>query len=186
MKRVSKAIAMVAGFILIGTIIGGVRGQQQGDEIDRVAKGFAIAPVPLDMEGRDPVLVGLGSYLVNAAGGCNDCHTNPSFAEGGDPFMGQPKQINTANYLAGGTEFGPFKSRNLTPDPEKDNLPAGLTFEEFQRVFRTGTDLKEEHLEISPLLQVMPWPVYGELSDRDLRAIYEFLSAIPHAEPASS
>jgi hypothetical protein len=28
-------------------------------------------------------------------------------------------------------------------------------------------------------LQVMPWPVYGKMSDRDLRAIYEYLRAIP-------
>jgi hypothetical protein len=29
---------------------------------------------------KDFVFVGLGSYLVNAAGGCNDCHTNPPYA----------------------------------------------------------------------------------------------------------
>jgi hypothetical protein len=27
---------------------------------------LAIAPVPLNMEGKNPELVGLGSYLVNA------------------------------------------------------------------------------------------------------------------------
>jgi hypothetical protein len=30
----------------------------------------------------------------------------------------------------------------------------------------------------------MPWPVYAKMTDDDLRAIYEYLSAIPHAEPA--
>jgi hypothetical protein len=30
----------------------------------------------------------------------------------------------------------------------------------------------------------MPWPVYQDLTDRDLRAIYEYLAAIPHAEAA--
>jgi len=29
------------------------------------------------------------------------------------------------------------------------------------------------------LLQVMPWPVFGKKTDRDLRAIYEYLSALP-------
>jgi hypothetical protein len=29
------------------------------------------------------------------------------------------------------------------------------------------------------LLQVMPWPVYRHLTDHDLRAIYEYLRAIP-------
>lgn len=35
------------------------------------------------------------------------------------------------------------------------------------------------------ILQVMPWPVYGKMTRRDLRAVYEYLSAIPHAEPAA-
>jgi hypothetical protein len=29
------------------------------------------------------------------------------------------------------------------------------------------------------LLQIMPWPVYKNMTDHDLRAIYEYLSAIP-------
>lgn len=32
------------------------------------------------------------------------------------------------------------------------------------------------------LLQVMPWPVYGEMLESDLRAVYEFLRAIPPLE----
>ena len=152
-------------------------------EASRVARGFRIAPVRLDLRGKDPRLVGLGSYLVNT-GGCNDCHTSPSFAPGGDPFKGEPKRVNAEHYLAGGTAFGPFTSRNLTPDPQS-GLPAGLTFLQFVQVMRTGTDVKQLHPEISPRLQVMPWPVYQELTDFDLRAIYEFLRAIPHAEPGT-
>ena len=33
------------------------------------------------------------------------------------------------------------------------------------------------------LLQVMPWPIYRHMSDRELRAIYEYLRAIPSAQP---
>ena len=29
----------------------------------------------------------------------------------------------------------------------------------------------------------MPWPVYRNMTDRDLRAVYEYLSSIPRAEP---
>jgi hypothetical protein len=38
------------------------------------------------------------------------------------------------------------------------------------------------------LLQIMPWPTYQNMSDDDLRAIYEYLSAIPclEGEPAPS
>jgi hypothetical protein len=166
-----------------GTDASGERGRLfHSSELARIIKGFQIAPVRLNLSGKDPILVGLGSYLVNAAGGCNDCHTNPPFEEGGDPFQGQPKRINAENYLAGGASFGPFTSRNLTPDPS-NGRPAGLTFQQFRRTMRTGEDLKQLHPQISPLLQVMPWPVYQSLTDRDLRAIYEFLRAIPHAEP---
>ena len=115
---------------------------------------------------------------VNAQGGCNDCHTHPSYAPGGDPFLGEPKQINAAQYLAGGRQFGPFTSRNLTPDPTT-GLPADLTFEQFLEVMRKGTDFDLKHPQISPLLQVMPWPVFGDMTNRDLRAIYEYLRAIP-------
>lgn len=138
----------------------------------RVKVGFEINPVPLQLRGRNVLLVGLGSYLVNAAGGCNDCHTNPSFAEGGNPFLGETEIINTARYLAGGRPFGPtLRSANITP--HANGRPAGLTFPEFEHLLRTG---REENGEI---LQVMPWNVYGKLTQRDLRAIYEYLRSIP-------
>jgi hypothetical protein len=148
---------------------------------ERIARGFAIAPVPLDLTGKDHDLVGLGSYLVNATGGCNDCHTNPPFEEGGDPFAGEPMQINADRYLAGGTAFGPFVSRNLTP--RANGLPANLNFDEFRISMRTGADLKRRAprvpSETRDILQVMPWPVFSQLRLVDLRAIYEYLRAIP-------
>ena len=33
------------------------------------------------------------------------------------------------------------------------------------------------------VLQIMPWPLFKNMTDHDLLAIYEYLSAIPHAEP---
>jgi cytochrome c553 len=151
-------------------------------EQERSDLGLAIAPVPVNAGfGKTRFLIGLGSYLVNTM--CISCHTNPTYAAGGNPFMGQPEKVNAANYLAGGTAFGPFVSRNLTPDPKQNNLPAGLTLEQFERTLRTGEDLKKVHPFISPLLQVMPWPEIGKLSDRDIEAMYAYLSAIPHADP---
>lgn len=108
------------------------------------------------MQGKNRALVGLGAYIVNAQGGCNDCDTNPPYAEGGDPFLGQPKVINVDGYLAGGTPFGPpcapgtpF-SRNITP--RANGLPAGLTFEEFVTTLRTGINPRRP----GQILQVMP------------------------------
>jgi hypothetical protein len=75
-------------------------------------------------------------------------------------------------------QFGPFTSKNLTPD--RYGRPAGLTFEEFESLLRTGVDPDETNPDGSPYtLQVMPWPVYGSMTDLDLRAIYEYLRAIP-------
>ena len=150
----------------------------RGDE-SQIKRGFAIAPVPLNLRGKNRALVGLGSYIVNAQGACNDCHTSPPFAAGGDPYIGEPKKINAAVYLGGGTPFGPFVSRNLTPDKSGRPL-GGATFAEFLQIMRTGIDV--DNVPPSPLLQVMPWPVYQNMTDRDLRAIYEYLSAIPCVE----
>ena len=159
----------------IALFLGSADGHAQGSSIQR---GAEIAPVSLNMAGLNPALVRQGSYIVNAQGGCNDCHTAPPYADGGDPFLGQPEEINADGYLAGGGVFGPFISRNLTPRASS-GLPAGLTLEQFVEVMRLGTDFKNRHPQISPLLQVMPWPVYGKMSDRELHAIYEFLRAIP-------
>jgi len=162
--------------VLLGVVGNSLADNGKNDgQASRIQIGFAIAPVPLQLQGKNRALVGLGSYLVNAGGGCNDCHTAPPFLEGGNPFLGETPVVNSAQYLAGGTAFGPlFISRNLTPD--EFGRPAGLTFEEFLHTIRTGEDRRDDG---TPILQVMPWPVYGQLSDRDLRAIYEYLSAIP-------
>lgn len=193
------------------------------DDDSRIQIGLKIAPVPLNLEGRDPAKVGLGSYLVNAIGDCNGCHTaggppNFNYATGGNPYFNQPNVVDPTVYLSGGQNFGPVGtptgpngysgpamiSRNLTPD--KNGLPeGGHTLEEFKQVLRNGTDSDHIHpvctteqideinaggspvcIPTSPgntvdgdLLQVMPWPTFSHLSDRDIQAIYEYLSAIP-------
>ena len=147
---------------------------QGNNDQSRIQRGYQINPVPLNLKGKNRALVGLGSYIVNT-NGCNDCHTHPSYAPGHDPFLGQPEQINAVQYLTGGRQFGPFTSANLTPDAL--GRPAGLTLEEFITVLRTGHD--PDAPAGSPPLQVMPWPVIGKKTDRDLHAIYEYLRAIP-------
>jgi hypothetical protein len=179
-----RARSFVWGLFLLFVVGAGWRAAAAGDDGDdnsadrsRIARGFAIAPVPLDLHRKNRALVGLGSYLVNAGGGCNDCHTYPSYTHAGNPFAGAPKQVNQAHYLAGGAPFGPFRSRNLTDVTDEHS------FDEFLQIMRHGRDFDNAHPQISPLLQVMPWPVYQDLTTRDLRAIYEYLSAIPAANP---
>jgi hypothetical protein len=150
-------------------------------ESSKIRTGYAIAPVPLNLQGKNRALVGLGSYIVNAQGGCSDCHTNGNYLPGGDPFLGQPTVVNQAAYLAGGVAFGPFISRNITPD--HNGHPAELTLDEFLTVLNTGIDIDGDPPNVpsvdGDLLQVMPWPVYRHMTQRDKQAIYEYLSAIP-------
>ena len=185
MKRTLIGTAALLFCVLAANLFTTTTSAQGGDS--RIQRGYEIAPVPLQTRGLNPALVGLGSYIVNAQGGCNDCHTNPSYAPGGDPFAGEPEVVNAARYLAGGTEFGPvIRSRNLTPRAS-DGRPAGLTLEQFMDVMHLGTDFKNGPPDNIPILQVMPWPVYGKMSDRELQAIYEYLRAIPCvANPGSS
>src|SRR6266550_303116 len=56
-------------------------------EKSEVKIGFEIAPVPLNLKGKNRDLVGLGSYIVNAQGGCNDCHTCPSYDPNDNPYI---------------------------------------------------------------------------------------------------
>jgi hypothetical protein len=144
-------------------------------EASRIQRGYQIAPVPLKVRHLNADLVGLGSYIVNAQGGCNDCHTDPPYSVEADPHGGFPEHVNEAGYLAGGQHFGPFVSPNITPDA--NGLPAGLTWPQFLHVIRTGHD--PDPSQNGRLLQVMPWPIYAKMTDRDLRAVYEYLRAIP-------
>jgi hypothetical protein len=173
----------------------------------RIRRGLEIAPVPLHFEERDRKLVGLGSYFINAVVDCNGCHSagpKTYFTPTGNPYLLSPPftgktKINPATYLGGGRDFGPMGSvphlysRNLTPD--KTGLPeGGHTFEEFLQIMRHGTDFDHLHPNCtSPgmpancfeppingdVLQVMPWPTLRNISEHDLRAMYEYLKAIP-------
>src|SRR5271168_1536456 len=145
----------------------------RADEIGQILRGYEIAPVQLNLKGKDWALVGLGSYIVNTTG-CNDCHTHPNWANGGNPFLGQPEQINTAQYLSGGRQFGPTTSANITPD--RNDRPAGLTLAGFLEVMHYGHDPRDQP---GDLLQVMSWPLYRWKTDSDLISMYEYLRAIP-------
>ncbi len=208
------AAAVATLLVVIATSMGSERvwAADDGtvDEQSKIQRGFQIAPVPLNLNGKNRSLVGLGSYIVNAVADCNGCHTNDPSTEyipSGNPYLLPPvfqgtKQVNPATYLGGGNDFGPLVpgsahivSRNLTPD--KTGRPeGGHTFEEFVQIIRTGVDMDHLHPTCSgapnancipfpfngDLLQIMPWPAFQDMTDRDLRAIYEYLRAIPCVE----
>jgi len=126
---------------------------------------------------------------------------NPYLLTGSTPpFFAGAKQFNPATYLGGNQDFGSFGqgpkaeiiSRNITPD--KSGLPAGgETLADFMQVMKTGVDPDHAHPSCSgtittncltfpfngDVLQVMPWPAFQRMTDRQLTAIYKYLSSIP-------
>jgi hypothetical protein len=133
------AVAVVGAMVLAGMSFRSPRvhadeGNDEGNKDDsKIQQGLAIAPVRLNLKGKDRALVGLGSYIVNAQTDCNGCHTlNPGveFTPPGNPYLLSPPfvgkvVVDPTTYLAGGRDFGPFPdssgiphlySRNLTPD----------------------------------------------------------------------
>jgi hypothetical protein len=191
MKRAALFITIASVLVFAaGVRIAGQndRGQGADNEEAKGRIGLRIAPVQLNMQGLNPALVGLGSYIVNAQGDCSGCHSTPQYEDGGDPHLGQPEKISQSTYLSGGGDlFGPFVPRNLTPNAAGN--PAGLTLDQFLQVMNHGTDLKGRApfvpSQANDLLQVMPWPVFSKMSDREQRAIYEYLRAIPCIGSAS-
>jgi hypothetical protein len=217
--KTAASVAAIAALVLAGISATSGRGrasdrghedEQHEDEQDsRIRQGLEIAPVPLNLHGKNRALVGLGSYIMNAASDCNSCHThNPGveYVAGANPYLlgQQPARVNPAVYLGGGDDFGTLDpaglsahiiTRNLTPD--KTGRPeGGATFEEFLAHIRNGADTDNWHPtctgELGPhcvpppfdgtKLQIMPWPTYAKMTDHDLRAIYEYLGAIPCLE----
>lgn len=171
--RIVARFGIWLGFVMMATLLQ-TWAAHASEELNQILRGYEIAPVPLNLAGKDWRLVGLGSYIVNTTG-CNDCHTHPNWANGGNPFLAQPEQINTAQYLSGGRVFAPtIVSLNITPD--RYDRPAGLTLAGFLEVMHYGHDPRDPP---GDLLQVMSWPLYRWKTDHDLTAIYEYLRAIP-------
>jgi hypothetical protein len=69
--------------------------------------------------------------------------------------------------------WGVSFTANLTQDPE-----TGLgtwTEETFVQALKTG-----KHMGLGrPILPPMPWPMYGQLDEADLRAIFAYLKTVP-------
>jgi len=168
--RFARSNRMAGAAALGATVLVGLSGiprlaraQAGGNEVDRIQQGYAIAPVPLNLQNLNRDLVGLGSYMVNAVGDCNGCHTgggppNFNYAEGFNPYYGQKTKVDPNFYLSGGSDFGavgtptgPSKyagpdmiARNLTPD--KTGLPVGgHSLSEFKQILRSGMDFDHLH-----------------------------------------
>lgn len=184
--------AAFAAILVLGLLIGSSPGLAGNDkyksdgygEDSKISIGFAVAPVPLNLAGKDHDLVGLGSYIVNVQADCNGCHTlSPATEYTGNPFLFEPpsqtvhqtKKVNPATYLGGGQDFGPYPApnsplhiytRNLTPD--KTGMPeGGHSLSDFLVIMKAGKDFDNIHPTCpanSPqTASCIPYPFDGSL-----------------------
>ncbi|GAB1429668.1 c-type cytochrome [Ignavibacteria bacterium] len=116
-------------------------------------------------------IAGYGKYLAYSAA-CIECHTK--FDKGG---------------LIAGTEFGGGRefplpdgsvllSHNITPD--KETGIGKWSAERFIHTFRERSDSATMHttLKQGDFNTIMPWIMYGKMTDADLKAIFVYLQTV--------
>ncbi|HEX5216079.1 MAG TPA: c-type cytochrome [Vicinamibacterales bacterium] len=133
-----------------------------------------------------------GKYIVSTSA-CHDCHTPTKMGPNGpEPDMdralsGHPESIKITKpavlpkgIMAGTSEtftawHGPWGvsfTANLTPD---ENTGLGIWTEDmFMRAIREGKHMGQSR----PILPPMPWQVYRNFTDDDLKAIFAYLKSI--------
>jgi len=117
-----------------------------------------VAPVP-QPDLSDPVK--RGAFLVRMAS-CADCHTPQ-----------EKGQVKPGMYLAGGLLFKTHEATVMAANITQD--ASGISYyneELFLQAMRTG---KVKARSLSPL---MPWGIYGGMTDEDLKAIFVYLRTV--------
>lgn len=144
-------------------------------------------PKPMTQEEK----VKRGEYLVNAVG-CDDCHSPkrmgkhepeiiPELRFSGSPSTAQLPSVNTGEIKKGWMMFAPDLTSAAGPWGQSyaANISSDATGignwkeEQFIKALREG---KYKGLDNTrPLLPPMPWFVYKNFSDDDLKSIFAFL-----------
>lgn len=134
-----------------------------------------------------------GEYLVNSIG-CDDCHTPKKMGPNGPELImerrlsGHPSDVPLGkvnpsaqsewilfapDLTAAVGPWGVSYSANLTPD---ETGIGNWTEAQFFKAIREG---KSKGMDgTRPLLPPMPWMVYKNMSNEDLRAIFTYLKSI--------
>lgn len=133
-----------------------------------------------------------GQYLVTIAG-CHDCHTPMKMGDKGpEPDMSRmlsghpeqmevpaapalppgPWQVVTAPLTAWAGPWGTSFTANLTPD--KETGLGNWTEQNFVETIRSGRHLGRGRAILPP----MPWQIYSQMTDSDLKAVFAYLRTI--------
>lgn len=118
----------------------------------------------------DSDVLASGKYLVNIAG-CVECHTQVDQG-----------QIIAEKMFAGGREFALPSGLLITPNitPDKETGIGNLTKEAFIARFRAYADSSYKPHKVGPtdFQTIMPWTMYGGMTEQDLGAIYTYLMTL--------
>ena len=71
---VAVSAAGIIALLVMDSHVTKVRADPSDSDENLAAIGIKIAPSFINMSGKDPILVGLGSFLVNGMADCNGCH----------------------------------------------------------------------------------------------------------------
>lgn len=117
--------------------------------------------------------VAYGKYMLNAAG-CYNCHTKEDKGE----YVGPD--------LAGGMEIK-FPNGNILRSPNITPHESGIgnwSEKKFISRFRSYADSVYQSPEISDdeMQTIMPWTMYADMKDEDLKAIYAYLQTVEPIE----
>ena len=134
-----------------------------------------------------------GKYLVTL-GGCNDCHTpkTPSAEPDQKRLLSGHPAAEKLNPVPAGlispTKWGAVTNNNLTAwvggwgvsfapnlTPDKATGLGSWTPEIFVKALRTGKHRGDGR----DILPPMPWPMYKDMTEADLRAMFAYLQSIP-------
>jgi mono/diheme cytochrome c family protein len=150
-------------------------------------------PTPVTQPLTGEALIKRGGYLVTV-GACHDCHSPKVMTPNGpepDPkrlLSGHPREDKVPSVPADSQDWilfsqdltafvGPWGvsySANLTPD---GTGTGSWTFEQFKTAIRKG---KYKGMEGSrDLLPPMPWQMYKNFTDDDLKAVFAYLQSLP-------
>jgi hypothetical protein len=164
---------------------------------DNILRGLAIVPLDIPFPADPATLAqfGRGSYIVNAGGACNECHTNPD-----RDHLSANLAVNTKMYLGGGAVF-PFPpalaaqagvtrvmTANLLGQTRGFFNRPNISFQMFLTAITEGVHAEELQADgggARPLAFPMPWLDFRNLTRSDLEAIYTYMSYIAKTQPTT-
>lgn len=152
-------------------------------------RGLAVQPLAdpaalATLSANEKTQYGRGSYLVNAVGSCNDCHTNPSrnFAPG--PDFGD---VTTSAFMSGGAVYSVPPGLNALTKTTR-SMSANLfgaqhgamakryqSYEDFNKAFTKGD------VVVDGVARKLAFPMglavanFAKMTDSDVRAIHVYL-----------